>query len=567
MNPLGSKKLSTNFSPDFILIMGLLILLLCVYWPSATATFLWDDDKYVYHNELVTSPTGLLPIWSTKQPMLNYWPLSYSVFWLEYQLRGADPQFFLWVNLFLHFCNALLLWRVGLKMGFKQSVWAALIFALHPLNVESVAWVSELKNLLSTLFFLLTCLSWLEYRQTQRQLFHALSCLTFLLSLLSKSSTCVLPALLWLYELTLRPTLSPAKKVNFTQELKHWLTLFLPLSLIAVILTGFFIWAEQAMQSKIQFQLEYPWSDRIAVALQSYWFALQKLFVPLDLMMIYPRWQTDFSSTRVIVSGLLSLIVVIGAVLIKKSWARQIAFLLLLILVVQAPSLGFVRHTLMSVTFVTDHYHYLATLIFAIILAEATPRTLLAISNVLTQVAPDAKSIKSSPLKKLMELKELLKLMTFMFFFTLILIYTTLSWEHKRHFLNQIVLWEDTVKKNPHNFFPRINLGIAYVQNEKWDEALAQVEESLRLNPDFALSYNNRGLILAHKGANDQALQNFSKAIELDPNNARAWNNRGMAYWASKNDVVRACADWRKACELKLCGNWQLSVNNGDCKL
>lgn len=200
--PIGETGESSQFLPPPRL-MGLL--LVCVtfiaYLPAFTAGFIWDDDRYVTDNPLLTAPDGLWRIWFSLDSPSQYFPLTYTVFRFEHALWGLTPAGYHWVNIVLHAINALLVWRLLQRLCVPGAWLAAAIFTLHPVQVESVAWITELKNVMSLFFILLALLAWLEFIETEsstRWRWYGLALIGQALALASKSTACTLPAALLL---------------------------------------------------------------------------------------------------------------------------------------------------------------------------------------------------------------------------------------------------------------------------------------------------------------------------------------------------------------------------------
>src|SRR5262245_59858334 len=178
---------------------GLVLVALTVfaYQPAWNAGFIWDDDAYVTHNALLTAPDGLKRIWFSLDSPSQYFPLVYTTFRLEHALWGLNPVGYHWVNILLHAVNALLVWRLLSRLKVPGAWLAAGIFALHPVNVESVAWVSELKNVQSLFFSLLALLAWVGFvEHPERWRSYGLAVLFYALALFSKTTACTLPAAL-----------------------------------------------------------------------------------------------------------------------------------------------------------------------------------------------------------------------------------------------------------------------------------------------------------------------------------------------------------------------------------
>src|SRR6266567_7510148 len=203
------------------------------YWPAWHGGFIWDDDRYVTHNYLLIAPDGLRRIWFSLDAPSQYFPLAYTVLRIERSLWDLNPVGYHWVNILLHLGNALLVWCILARLKVPGAWLAAAIFALHPVQVESVAWISELKNVLMGFFFLLTLLTWIEYvdeRERQRWRFYRLALVFYVLALSAKSTACTLPAalflILWLQK----------KRINWQRVLQivPFVVLGLTMGLIAV---------------------------------------------------------------------------------------------------------------------------------------------------------------------------------------------------------------------------------------------------------------------------------------------------------------------------------------------
>jgi hypothetical protein len=169
-----------------------------IYWSAFHGAWVWDDLDLIPHDENLRNLHGLRNIWCST-PISNYWPLTWTLLWIEWHIWGEHPFAYHLINFALHLACAFLVWRALSKMGLRWSWLAALIFAIHPLAVESVAWISETKNTLSLMFFLLSLISYINFDNTQNRVRYLLSLLCYLLALLSKTSVVMLPAILLLY--------------------------------------------------------------------------------------------------------------------------------------------------------------------------------------------------------------------------------------------------------------------------------------------------------------------------------------------------------------------------------
>src|SRR5213082_1499171 len=183
----------------FVLLLAAVTIL--AYRPAWNGGFLWDDDAYVTNNELLTAPDGLRRIWFSFDSPSQYFPLVYTTFRIERALWGLNPAGYHVVNVLLHVANALLVWRLLARLRVLGAWLAGAIFALHPVQVESVAWITERKNVLMGFFFLLTLLEWIAFsdgRTKRPWLFYVLALILYLLALSAKTTACTLPAALFL---------------------------------------------------------------------------------------------------------------------------------------------------------------------------------------------------------------------------------------------------------------------------------------------------------------------------------------------------------------------------------
>ena len=253
------------------------------YRPTWHGGFLWDDDAYIINNELLTAPDGWQRIWFSLDSPSQYFPLTYSTFRIEHALWGLNTTGYHWVNLLLHLGNVLLVWAILARLRIPGSWLAAAIFALHPVQVESVAWITERKNVLMGFFFLLTLLAWIAFvdERTRRPwILYCLALIFYLLALSAKTTACTLPAalflILWLQEkpITMRRLM----------QIVPFVVLGVGMGLLAV-------WWERYHQgpNRAAFTFLSP-IERILVASRAVWFYLSKIFWPSNLTFIYPRW-------------------------------------------------------------------------------------------------------------------------------------------------------------------------------------------------------------------------------------------------------------------------------------
>ena len=272
----------TWWKRDWFFCLMLAVVTILAYQPAWNGGFIWDDDVYVTNNELLTAPDGLRRIWFSLDAPSQYFPLVYTTFRIEHALWGLNPSGYHWVNLLFHIANALLVWRLLVCLKVPGAKMAGAIFALHPVQVESVAWITERKNVLMGFFFLLTLLAWIAFvdERTKRPWrFYVLALVLYVLALSAKTTACTLPAalllILWLGK----------KPINWRRllEIAPFFLLGLGMGLIAV-------WWERYHQGMRAAVFVLGPIERILLASRAVWFYLGKLIWPSNLTFIYPQW-------------------------------------------------------------------------------------------------------------------------------------------------------------------------------------------------------------------------------------------------------------------------------------
>src|SRR5438045_3078594 len=270
------------------LFFGLLLFALTIaaYQRVWHAGFIWDDDVYVTANPLLTAPAGLKRIWFSLDSPSQYFPLVYTSFRFEYALWGLNAAGYHWVNIVLHAANAVFVWILLRNLRIPGAWLAGALFALHPVQVESVAWITERKNVLMGFFFLLTLLAWIAFvdERTKRPwLFYGLALILYLLALSAKTTACTLPAALFLI-------------LWLENQRISWKRIFqiVPFVVLGLAMGSLAIWWERYHQgtSRAIFTFLNP-IERILVASRAVWFYLSKIIWPSKLKFIYTIWDIE----------------------------------------------------------------------------------------------------------------------------------------------------------------------------------------------------------------------------------------------------------------------------------
>ena len=481
---------------DWFFCLILAVVTMLAYQPAWNGGFIWDDDEYVTNNKLLTAPDGLRRIWFSLDSPSQYFPLVYTTFRIEHELWGLNPAGYHWVNLLLHVANALLVWRVLVRLNVPGGWLAAAIFALHPVQVESVAWITERKNVLMGFFFLLTLLAWTAFvdERTKRPWrFYGLALILYVLALSAKTTACTLPAalllILWLQK----------KSINWERILQ-----IAPFFLLGLGIGLVTVWWERYHQGTRMAVLALGPVERILVASRAVWFYLGKLIWPSNLTFIYPRW-TIVSTHSLAYAWLLAGAGLCAVVyFVRRYVGRGVEVAAAFFVATLSPVLGFIMLFTFRYTFVADHYQYLAS-IGPIALASAG-------------VASLAGAFKGS--RQLILGTALCVIVTL----------AVLTWRQSAMYGDIESLWRTTLVRNPACWMAYNNLGnVLLSQANRIPEAMDLFKQSLRINPDNAEACYNLGNALFLTGRTSEAIDQYKQAMGIFPNFAKAHNNLGNA--------------------------------------
>jgi protein O-mannosyl-transferase len=404
---------------------GLLVVLATIvaYQQAWHAGFIWDDDQYVTQNKLLTAPDGLRRIWFSLDSPSQYFPLVYTTFRLEYVLWGLNPAGYHWVNILLHAANALLVWRLLRLLGVPGAWLAAALFALHPVQVESVAWITERKNVLMGFFFLLSLLAWVKFlEERSARKYYGLALFFYALALFSKTTACTLPAalllILWF------------KKMPINARRLAQIVPFVALGIGMGLVTVWWERHHQGTQGEL-FAIGLP--ERILVASHALWFYAGKLLWPTNLTFSYPRWTISIGNAL----DYLWLLATVGFAAAvygaRGRLGRSVEVAVLFFAATLAPTLGFIMLYTFRYSFVADHYQYLASL---------GPLTLAA-AGVTT--AFDALGKRAPLLRPI-------------FCGTLLLALGALTWRQCAMYADADTLWRTTLSANPRSWMAHNNI-------------------------------------------------------------------------------------------------------------
>jgi tetratricopeptide (TPR) repeat protein len=513
MSPVISNK---------ALLAGLLVAMtLVVYRPVLDNGFVWDDDDYVVENPTLRTADGLRRIWLDYGATPQYYPLVHSTFWVEYHLWKLWPVGYHVVNVLLHALGAVLLWRLLSILQLPGAWLGAAIFAVHPVHVESVAWITERKNVLSGAFYLASLLAYLRAAGVESDAttdprsgrFYALSLVSFGCALLCKTVTGSLPAVILLVLWWKRGRIGWA-------EVR-------PLLVFFVLAAGFGVLTAQ-LETRHVGAAGRDWDlssvDRCLVAGRALWFYAFKLLWPAELVFNYPRWEIDAGrwTAYSFPAAALAAVAVLWAA--RRRIGRGPLVAVLVFAGTLLPALGFFDVYPMRYSFVADHFQYLASVGLIALFAAGAATAAARIFRGRTGPAAAAAAI-------------------------LLVVLGALTWRQAHVYRDLETLWRDTLAKNPDSWMAHVNLGAIVEDRGRVEEAMRHYRESIRIQPVQHEAYNNLGSALRTLGEFDEAIAQLRRSLDVKPDYVLAYNNLGLVYH-DQGEYVEAVRHFQRALEI-----------------
>jgi tetratricopeptide (TPR) repeat protein len=497
-------------------------LALFAYWPALHGQFVWDDSSWTTEiSGLLKDWSGLYSIWFRPDAMQQYYPLDGTTFWIDYHLWGFRPLPYHAENILLHATSALLFWSLLKRLRVPGAWLAGAIFAVHPLMVESVAWITERKNVLSMVLYLSALLAygtfnsyWQEVSKPlpRRWGAYGLALVLFTAALLSKTTTFALPAVILLIYWW---------KQGRIRWADVWPTIpFFAVSIVLCKITAN-LEANHVGAKGPEWQISFV--SRCLIAGRVFWFYIAKFLWPAQLIFIYPRWTVNPESWKQWLFPLSAIALLLTLWGSRNRVGRGPLAAALFYVGTLFPVLGFLNAYFMRYSFVSDHWTYLPSLSLYALAAAG----LVQLSRYLRAPA-----------------------LPYGFAGAALPILAALTWRQCHVYSDLQTLWVDTLNKNPTAWLAHNNLGIIYREQGNLDEAANQYHESLRYNPTYAEAHNNLGVVLKRQGKIDQAVMQYELALKSAPNFPNAIFNLGLALEIlGKNDD--AIARYRQALQLE----------------
>lgn len=482
---LDAPRTEPGPAPSRAILSASVVLLLTVlaYLPVWQAQFIWDDDAHLMHTPLQTSLNGLRQVWLRPGFMPQYYPVVHTSFWIEQKVWGQHPLGYHLTNVLLHGVNAVLIWRLLAKLGVPGAFVAGCIFAVHPVHAESVAWVSERKNTLSTLFYLLCAMSYLRFDQPARRwAWYVIATIALIAALLSKSVTCSLPAAMLLVIWWKRGRIT----WRDAAPLLPWFAIGLLAGLHTAAVERNSVGASGA-------EWAYSPVSRLLIAGPAVCFYAMKLIIPWPLSFNYEKWNVDAASMSAWLCVAVGFAVLASLCVMAKRGRRGPLVAALLFAGTLFPALGFFNLYPMRFYFVADHFQYLASIgLIAAIVAGISQWS---------KLAPWRKTLSS----------------------IVILTLLSLTLVRASVFRDERTLWSDTIERSPGAWMPYSSLaGVNLERGQDLEQSFALLNESLRLYPDQAESHLLLGELYQRIGQTDDAIASYRTAMRIRPRNFRA---------------------------------------------
>ena len=555
-----------NISPDrqkLIVYLVLTVVTFAVFWQVNQYDFInFDDNTYIIENSHIQSGITLDGFrWAFSTKDTGLWnPLVWLSLMFDYQLHGLNAGGYHLTNLILHIMSALLLFWLFARMtgAIWKSAFVAALFALHPLHVESVAWIAERKDVLSGFFWMLTLCLYVYYTEKPVIRRYLLVFFSFIYALMSKPMVITLPIVMILLDYWPMDRLqSDKKKLSKTKiagiipvwQLKEKIPFFI-LSIVLVIITLYTpntppnntldtplntLSYTPDMSDSSSFK-QFPLISRMANAPVAFVTYLGKTVWPHDMAIFYP-FADQIPLWQVIVASLLILVISVAVIVMMKRLPYLFTGWLWFSITI-APVIGIIQISISTPYAMADRYHYLPSIGLAVMLAWGIPAL-----------------IKS---------EEIRKNILFPAGIIFLVIISFLSWNQCGHWKHSVTLLNHTLRVTKNNYWAYSRLGNAYGKLGQYQSALENYNEVIRLKPNYFIAYNGRGICYSKLGMFQLAIENFNKAISLKQDYAAAYYNRALVY-LNQGDNISGCRDAQKVCKLGNCKFLEDAKQRGVC--
>ncbi|MYF96433.1 MAG: tetratricopeptide repeat protein [Holophagales bacterium] len=478
-------------SPREKLAAAALVLMVGIsFVPAYQAGFVWDDTIFV-DSPVIREASGLKSIWFSPSDIEqegHYWPVTYTTFWLEHKLWGFEPLGYHVVNVLMHAVNVLLVWSLLRRFAVPGAWVVAAVFAVHPLHVESVAWIIERKDVLSGLFYLTSFLAYVRFTDRGKPARYLLALGLFAAGLLSKTVVVTLPAALLIWHWWRRGRIA-------RPDLLRTAPFFAVGLAIAAADTAFY-------RTREALALDYSFVERILIAGRALWFYAGKLVWPDDLAVIYRLWdiRSGDAVAWLYVAGAVAVPVALW--LGRERWGRGPLACAAFYAATLSPALGLIDYGYMQFALVADRFQYLAGIGLLTLVGAALVRAA-------ERLPPAGLTAGKVLLAAVMALLG------------------GLSWRHAANFRDDATLFSHIVSLNPEARDAHLNLSQALIETDRFDEALEATRTAVEQRPDSADAHSNLGLALMALDRFEEAEETFARVLGIDPRYRNGHQNLG----------------------------------------
>lgn len=475
--------------------VGLALILLTtflVYLPALHGGLLVDDDGNITR-PILQPLSGLYRIWFDPTFTAQYYPLLHTVYWLEHRLWGDSVLGYHLVTLLWHEIAITLVYIILQRIKVPGALLAAAIFALHPVMVESVAWICEQKNTLSTVFYLSAMLMYLDFDVSRRRSRYFLASGLFALALLIKTITVTLPVSLLIIFWWQRGSLSWRRDV----------APLVPFFVLSAALGLMTVWVEHTYFHGEGADFTLTLAQRFLLAGRAIWFYLSKLIWPANLMFTYPRWTIDPNQWRQWIFPIAALATTFVLWAIRNRWRAPLAAWLFFCGTL-VPTIGIANIYMFIITFVADHFQYLASLGVFVLFASTVARSLA-------------------------RLPQYLRCAGAVLCVLLVVALAVLSRQQSRLYGNVVTFYETALADNPNSWIAYNNLGKELADHGNPHGAMEHFRAALKIRPNFEMAHRNLAALLADDGRRSEAIQEYRAALALEPHDPQALNGLGLA--------------------------------------
>ena len=477
---------------DWLFALALIVLTFLIYLPAWNGKPIWDDETHLTASQL-RSLHGLERIWTDPAAAPQYYPVLHTVFWLEQKLWGYRPLPYHLVNILLHAVSAILLAKTLQRLEIPGAWLAAAIFAVHPVQVESVAWIAELKNTLSGALCLGAAYAYIGFDRGRRGGQYAIALVLFLVGLMVKSVIAPLPAAL------LAVLWWKKGRLEWRRDIKPLVPFF-----VTGIVAGLFTaWVERTYCGASGPSYSLPLLDRFLIAGRAFWFYLAKLFWPQDLIMIYPRWTPNPAVWWQYIFPLGAILLISSLWILRRRSRGPIAALLVFGMML-APMLSFLNIAYFAISFVADHFQYLASVGIITLVAAG-------LATFLQKMGTTSRAIGYG--------------------LCLVLVgaLAELSWAQSHNYADSEVFFRAVITKNPNSPTAHSNLGNLFLNKGLNDRAIAEFRRSIEIDPSYVYGRFNLAAALIGNGDADHAIPELREVLNANPNHAKAYYELGNA--------------------------------------